>query len=206
MSIQNNGRNSAPQARRRRRAFYTNLSIERRAVVAAGMVRESGWTAQQAAGLCCVNPTYVSLVRQLSDADRVKLTCGELRLAQLWRDYRRRLAERRAQRLAAEREARVQAEREARVQAEREAREARVQAQHEAQTRELDSLFDCVGVDRVIDCFVGHYGLGGAFQALDVNLQQHGRDIVEVVMCSLGPERAMRALDKLTQPHAVAAE
>jgi hypothetical protein len=162
------------------------------------MVRESGWTAQQAAGLCCVNPTYVSLVRQLSDADRVKLTYGELRLAQLWGDYRRRLAERRAKRFAAEREARAQAE--------REAREALVRAQHEAQTRELDSLFDCVGVDRVIDRFVGHYGLGGAFQALDVNLQQHGRDIVEVVIGSVGPERAMRAFDKLTQPHAVAAE
>jgi hypothetical protein len=198
MTMQNNRHTATRQARRRRRAFYTNLSIERRAVVAVGMVRENGWTAQQAAGLCCVNPTYISLARQLSDADRVKLTCGELRLAQLWRDYRRRLAERRAQRLAAERETRVQAE--------REALEAQVRAQHEAQARELDSLFDCVGVDRVIDRFVGHYGLGGAFQALDVNLQQHGRDIVEVVIGSVGPERAMRALDQLTAPQRVAAE
>jgi hypothetical protein len=67
-------------------------------------------------------------------------------------------------------------------------------------------LFANVGVDRVIDCFLDHYGLGGAFQALDVNLQRHGRDIVEVVMCSVGPERAMRVLDNITAPQRVAAE
>jgi hypothetical protein len=198
MSTQNNGRSPARQPRRRRRAFYTNLSIERRAVVAAGMVKENGWTAQQAAGLCCVNPTYVSLARHLSDEDRLKLARSELKLSHLWKDYRRDLAERRAKRLAAEREAQAQAE--------REAREALVQAEHEAQTRELDGLFANVGVDRVIDCFLDHYGLGGAFQALDVNLQRHGRDIVEVVMCSVGPERAMRVLDNITAPQRVAAE
>jgi hypothetical protein len=193
MRTQTNGRNPVRQA-------YGSYQhpIERRAVVAAGMIKQNGWTQKQASGLLCVNPGYVGLVRRLNDEDLLKLSRRELKLSHLWKNYRRDLAERRAKRLAAERGAQVQAE--------CEAREALVRAQHEAQTRELDSLFDCVGVDRVIDRFVGHYGLGGAFQALDVNLQRHGRDIVEVVLCSVGPERAMRALDKLTQPHAVAAE
>jgi hypothetical protein len=47
----------------------------------------------------------LGLARQLNDDDRLKLARGELKLSALWRNYRRHLAERRAQRLVAECEA-----------------------------------------------------------------------------------------------------
>jgi hypothetical protein len=176
MRTQTNGRNPVRQA-------YGSYQhpIERRAVVAAGMVREHNWTQRQAAGLCCVNAGYVGLVQRLNDEDRLRLSRSEIKLSHLWKNYRRDLAERRAKRLAAEREAQMQAER-------------------EAQTREIDRLFDCVGVDRVIDRFVDRFGRGCLFRVLDVNLQRHCQDIVEVVINSVGAERAMRTLDQLTQP------
>jgi hypothetical protein len=179
MNNQHNGRTPVRQSRRRRGSYQR--SIEQRAAIAGGMIKENGWTIKQAAGLFCVNSAYVSLVRGLSDDDRIKLARGELKLAQLHKDYCRRLAERRAQWLAAEREGQMQAER-------------------EAQMREIDSLFDCVGVDRIIDRFVDRFGRGCLFQVLDVNLQWHGQDIVEVVIDFVGSDRAMRTLDQLTQP------
>jgi hypothetical protein len=94
----------------RRRGSY-RFSIGRRAAVAAGMVLENGWTAQQAAGLLCVNPIYVGLARHLGANDRLRLARGELKLSDVYKDHRRRLAERRAQRLAAAREAEAQAAR-----------------------------------------------------------------------------------------------
>jgi hypothetical protein len=96
MRAQTNGRNPVRQPRRCR----YQLPIERRAIVAAGMVREHNWTQRQAAGLCCVNAGYVGLVQRLNEADQYKLIRGELTLARLWKDYRRRLAERKAKRLA----------------------------------------------------------------------------------------------------------
>jgi hypothetical protein len=85
---------------------------------------------------------------------------GEIRLADLHRNYRQRLAERRAQRLAAEREAQEQAA--------REALEALTWAEHEAENRELNSMFTRIGVDRVIDCLVDYCGgLGGLLRTLD---------------------------------------
>jgi hypothetical protein len=187
MSTQNNGRNPARQPRRRRRAFYTNLSIERRAVVAAGMVRESGWTAQQAAGLCCVNPTYVGLARQVSDEDRLKLARGELRLARLWKDYRRDLAERQAKRLAAEREAQMKAER-------------------EEQARVIHACLDRVGLDRLMEQIVCRFGFEAPCEELDILSRRTSRDFVEIIIATLGSERAMRALDQLTAPQRITEE
>jgi hypothetical protein len=112
MSTQTNGRNPVRQAY----GSY-QLPIERRAVVAAGMVREHNWTQRQAAGLCCVNAGYVGLVQRLNDEDRLRLSRSEIKLSHLWKNYRRGLAERRAERLAAEREAQAQAERKAQVRA-----------------------------------------------------------------------------------------
>ena len=86
-------------------------STERRAVAAARMVRENGWTRKQAAGHFSVNAGYIGLALRLGDEDRVRLERRELKLSHLWRDYVRALAERRAQRLAAEREAQARAER-----------------------------------------------------------------------------------------------
>jgi hypothetical protein len=122
----------------RRRCRY-QLPIERRAIIAAGMVREHDWTVRQASGLMCVNPGYVALVKRLDESDHYKLIRSELTLALLWRNYRRDLAERRA----------------------------KLAAEHNAPPTDDD-------VDRIVT--------------------------------KLGPERVMRALDRATRPHAVAAE
>jgi hypothetical protein len=166
MSLQNGSNGSVSQPRRPYGSYQ--FSIERRAVVAVGTAEQNGWPTKQAAGLFSVCPAYVDLVRRLGADDRLRLVRGELRLAQLHKDYRQRLAERRAQRLAAKREAEAQAEREA--------------------------------LNRTIDSLVGHFGVGGLFQALDVNLQRQGQDIIQVVIDSVGADRAVGAFDKLTQP------
>ena len=92
MTVQPNGRH------RVRQASTYRLPIERRAVVAAGMIEQNGWTQRQAAGLCCVNPAYVGVVRRLTGEDRAKLARREIKLSHVWRDYRRGLAEQRANR------------------------------------------------------------------------------------------------------------
>jgi hypothetical protein len=153
-------RRAARQGRRRRRRGGYRLSIERRAAVAAFVVKECGWSAKQAAGLLCVNQAYVGLARQLSDDDWLRLARGELKLAAVYKDHRQCLAERRAERMAA-------------------ACEAEVQAEREAEVRALDDvLLGPVGIDRVVDRIVSHFG----------------------------PQPLLAALDAITAPHAVAAE
>jgi hypothetical protein len=107
VEINGNATRRAVRQPRRRRNSY-RLPIERRAAAAARMVEFWGWVPKEAAGAFCVNPVYLNVARQLSDDDRLKLDRGELKLSHLYKDYRQRLAERRAQRLAAEREAKVQ--------------------------------------------------------------------------------------------------
>jgi hypothetical protein len=94
MSSGNTPRHAVRQVRRRRNSY--RASIERRAAMAAGMIKESGWSIRQAAGAFCVNAAYLGLARQLNDDDRLKLARGELKLSALWRNYRQRLAESRA--------------------------------------------------------------------------------------------------------------
>lgn len=198
MSLQHNGHVPARQLRRQRtsarRPFYTNLTIEQRAAVAARWI-DQGWPATKAAGLACVNPSYVHLAHQLSPGERSKLANGEVKLAQLHKAHVQHLAERRARRQAAEQEAEVQ-----RQQAEIEA------AIREDQQRGIDSLLDNVGADRIVDHCVDRFGSGLLLDVLDVVLRRRGRDIVEVVVERCGPERATRLLDRLTAPPQAVAE
>ena len=78
----------------RRRWGSYRRSIEQRAAAAAIMIKDGWGPEREAAGLFSVCPTYVALARKLSDADRGRLARGELKLAALWQNYRRRLAER----------------------------------------------------------------------------------------------------------------
>jgi hypothetical protein len=80
-----------------------------------------GWTAKQAAAAFCVNASYVSLARHLSDSDRLRLARGELKLSALWKDHRQRAAERRAS-----------------------------PAEHEATGAKLDRLIARYGADRIM--------------------------------------------------------
>jgi hypothetical protein len=139
---------------RRRRGSY-RFPIGRRAAVAAGMVLENGWTAQQAAGLLGVCPTYVGLARHLGADDRLRLARGELKLSDVYKDHLRHLAESRAQRLAEERAARMQAER-------------------AAQVRAVDDVLERVGLDRVVGRIVEHHGPEPLLEELDVALQRRG--------------------------------
>jgi hypothetical protein len=180
-------RDRRAQQSRRRRRYRHCLPIERRAAIAAGMIKQNGWTAKQAAGVFCVNPTYVGLAQHLNDVDRLRLARGELRLSQLHKEHQQRLAERRAQRLAAEREAKVQAER-------------------EAQIRAVDAILQTVGFDRVVDRIVTHFGPEPLLKELDVSLQRSGRDLGGIIARVIEPNRIMRVLDQLTQPTAIAAE
>jgi hypothetical protein len=168
----------ARQSRRRRRY---QLPIERRAVVAAGMIKQNGWTLQQASGLLCVNPGYVALVKGLNESDHHKLIRGEIRLSDLWRDYRRGLTERRAQRQAEEREARVQAER-------------------EEQVRAVDNVLESVGFDHIVDRAVAHFGPELLIEELDLCLQRSGRDLGQVITRVIEPDRILRMLDNITTP------
>jgi hypothetical protein len=182
MRTQTNGRNPVRQAY----GSY-QLPIERRAVVAAGMVKQNGWTQKQAAGLLCVNPGYVGLVRRLNDEDRLKLARRELKLARLWKDYRHDLAERRAKLLAAEREAQMKAER-------------------EEQARVIHACLDRVGLDRLMEQIVCRFGFEAPLEELDILSRRTSRDFVEIIIATLGSERAMRALDQLTAPQRITEE
>jgi hypothetical protein len=139
------------------------LSIERRAVVAAGLAEQNGWPTRQTAGLLCVSQTYVNLVRRLDKSERVKLTRGELKLARLHKEHLQQLAERRAQRLAAEREAKVQAER-------------------EEQARAVDTVLETVSIDRVVERIVAHFGPEPLLEELDILLQRNGRDLSQLIL------------------------
>jgi hypothetical protein len=173
--------------RRRRRGNYCS-SLERRAAVAAGMIEHDGWTARQAAGLVCVNPSYVSIVRHLGADDRLRVARGELKLSALYKDYRQRLAKRRAQRLADERAAKVQAERAAQVAA-------------------VDGVLESVGLDCVVGRIVERHGPRQLLEELDVALQRRGQDLAGLVVNVCPADRLMAALDMITAPpHAVAAE
>jgi hypothetical protein len=178
--IQNNGH------RQPRRPFYTNLSIEQRAAVAARWVDE-GWPATKAAGLACVNPTYVGLARRLNEDERSKLVSGELKLARLHKEHCQHLAERRAKRLAAEREAQMKAER-------------------EEQARVIHACLDRVGLDRLMEQIVCRFGFEAPLEELDILSRRTSRDFVEIIIATLGSERAMRTLDAMTAPQRVAAE
>jgi hypothetical protein len=163
------------------------FSIERRAVVAAGLAETNGWPTRQTAGLLCVSRTYVDLVRRLDEDKRVKLDRGELKLAQVHKEHLQRLAERRVERLAAEREAKVQAER-------------------EEQDRAIDAVLDHVGIDRLMERIVCRFGFEAPLEELDFLSRRTSRDFVEIIIATLGSERAMRALDPLPAPHSVAAK
>jgi hypothetical protein len=179
-------RAAAARSRRRRPRASYQATIERRTVIAADAVKD-GWTQKRAASVFCVNPVYVSLAGQASEDDRCRLLSGELKLAALLKDYRLRLAERRAK------EADAQAW-------------ASVRADREAQAEAIHTLLDRVGVDRLLDAITDRFGFTLLFDVLDVNLKRRGRDLVEGVVAACGAERALRALDHATAPHAIAAE
>jgi hypothetical protein len=80
-TLGNTPRRAVRQSRRRRRSYC--FSVERRAAVAAFLVKEHGWTTKQAAGLFCINTRYVSLARRMSEADRRRLIRGTITLSQL---------------------------------------------------------------------------------------------------------------------------
>jgi hypothetical protein len=95
VKVEVNGNATRRTVRQPRRPWGSyRAPLERRAAAAATMIEDHGWRPKKAAGLFGVCPTYVGLARQLSDADRWRLDHGELKLAVLWREYRRRLAER----------------------------------------------------------------------------------------------------------------
>jgi hypothetical protein len=172
--------------RRRRRGSYRS-SIERRAATATIMIKDRGWGAKQAAALFCVNRAYLGLALHLTNDDLVKLARGELKLATLWQDHRRHLAERRAQRVAEERAAKVQAE-------------------CEAQVRAVDDVLERVGVDCLVDRLVTRSGPQDLLEELDVALQRRGQDLAQLVVSVCRPDRLTAALDILTAPHRIAAE
>ena len=180
-----NLRSATPPASAPRHSYCS--SIERRAALAAGMIKESGWTAKQTAGAFCVSPTYLGLALKLGDPDRLRLARGELKLSALHKDHLQRLTERRAQRLAEERAARVQAER---------AREVAA----------VDGVLESVGLDCVVDRIVSRNGPRDLIEELDVALQRRGQDFARVLAGVLGPDRLMGALDLITAPSASAAK
>jgi hypothetical protein len=171
-----NGRRPAGQASYR-------LPIERRAVVAAGMIEENGWSQRQAAGLCCVNPAYVSLVQHLNSEDRVKLARREIRLSHLWKNYRRDLAARKAERLAAEHK-----------------------AKGEERARVADGCLDRVGFQCIFEQIVCRWDFDLPLQVLDLLARRANRDFVEIIIETLGADRVMQALDQFTAPQRIAAE
>jgi hypothetical protein len=179
-NIQNNGH------RQPRRPFYTNLSIEQRAAVAARWVDE-GWPATKAAGLACVNPTYVWLAHRLNEDERSKLVSGELKLAWLHKEHCQYLAERRAQQVAAEREVQAQVER-------------------EEQVRAVDAVLGTVSFDRVVERIVANFGPEPLLEELDILLQRNGRDLSQLILRVCDRERVMRVFDAVTAPQAMAAE
>jgi hypothetical protein len=79
--LSDNGNAAARQSRRRRPT--SRLSIERRAILAAGVVERSKLSAQKVGDLFCVNERYISAVRRLSEADRSRLLRGEITLSDL---------------------------------------------------------------------------------------------------------------------------
>jgi hypothetical protein len=185
MKSQHNGQSSGRQSRRTYGAY--RYPLERRAVVAAGMAEQNGWPTKQAAGLFAVNATYVDLVRHLDAGERGKVARGELKLAQLYKNYQQRLAERRAQRLAVEQEAQEQA-----------ARQAELETVH--------ACLDQVGLTCLVDQIVARFSEAALVDCFDLVLERRGRDLVQVVINFVGADRVMRSLDQLATPHSVAAE
>jgi hypothetical protein len=96
----NNGGEPVSQSVSPSRAAYGSYKapIEARAAVAVDLIELVGCSVQEVAAALCVNPTYVRPACNLSVGDLSQLANGELTLAQVARDYRQRLAERRAQR------------------------------------------------------------------------------------------------------------
>jgi hypothetical protein len=64
------------------------------------MINEKGWSAKRAAGLFCVNRTYVALAHRLSEADRLRLIKGEISLSEL-ANGRRHLTDAKVDRIVA---------------------------------------------------------------------------------------------------------
>ena len=169
--------------RRRRRGDGYRAPISRVwTAIGADMCIKYGWSVRRAAAVFCSNPSYIGRAKSLSATDRARLARGELRIAELWKDYRRRLDERRAQRLAAEREAKVRAER-------------------EAQTRAIDGLLASVGIDRIVDRIINAFGPEPLLEELDVCLRRSGRDLGQLVVTVSGPDRVLHALDSITAPN-----
>jgi hypothetical protein len=149
------------------------------------MIRQ-GWTAQQAAAVVGVNRCYLGLAKRLDEADLKRLAEGKLTLAQLHKDYVRRLAERRSERRASRLAAEVRVQMDA----------ARIAEQE----RIIADALQNVGADRVFDHFLDRYGSGVLIQVLNGSLNRHGVDVVEAVITACGGDRVMRALDRYTQP------
>lgn len=148
-----NGGTPVPQSRRPYGSY--RHTIESRAVRAVDLV-ESGVSIKEVAAALCVCPFYVRLACNLSIADLLRLDSGELTLAEVARDYRQRLAERRAQREQAERdELQREAEAAHELHAEWEAEQGRVKrfANGNATPTLSDDVVENfvteVGVDRV---------------------------------------------------------
>ena len=89
MTALNNGRGPVPQSRQASGSY--KLPIEARAALAVGLIENGGWSLKDAAASLCVNRTYLMLARRLDDDDRLRLARSELKLAQVYRDYRQQL-------------------------------------------------------------------------------------------------------------------
>jgi hypothetical protein len=71
-----------------RRRVTSGLSTAQRAVIGAHLT-ERGFSLRKAGDVVCVNSTYVSKVRQLSEADRFRLIRGEIKLSKLVNGHRK---------------------------------------------------------------------------------------------------------------------
>jgi hypothetical protein len=177
----NDGAGPNRQARRRQRHIYSHMTAGQRAVVGVELIKERGWTANGAASVVCVNPAYIGLARRLGEDELEQLITGELTLAQINKEYRQRLAERRAQRRQAEHEAQVYAARKAEAQA-------------------IEALLDEVPIGHLLDRVVGRFAWPSLLEELDAQLRQRGSSLAELVVKVQGAEQVMGALDRLTAP------
>jgi hypothetical protein len=162
---------------RQRRGSYQD-SIERRAAIAVAMMRENGWSVKHTSGLFCVNRCYLDVARHLDTNGLYKLATGELRLAQLYKEYQQRLAERREQRRQAEWAAEQQAE-------------------HEEQTCVVHDCLDRVSLTRFLEQAVVRYGGADVLEELDVLFQRQGSNIVDLIISTHGAERVLRSLNSV---------
>jgi hypothetical protein len=148
--LHNNGVDPVPQSRHPYGSY--RLPIETRAALAVGLIENAGWSLKDAAASLCVNRTYLMLARSLADADRHRLACSELKLAQVHRDYCQRLAGRRAQREQTKRAA-VEA--------------THAQLEQSGRARRFGSGSAAVLSDSVIETIVRDVGVDRIWRAVD---------------------------------------